>query len=65
MKPPFNDCLAHIEKELGCKLLDWQRDALYHIYKGRGPVIYRGRGNGKRLLYDAEKLLKELMKKEN
>lgn len=65
MKPPFNDCLAHIEKELGCKLLDWQRDILYYIYKGNSAVVYRGRGDGKMLLYKAEKLLKELMKREN
>lgn len=65
MKLTFNDCLAHIEKELCCKLLDWQRDILYYIYRGNSAVVYRGRGNGKKLLYDAEKLLKELMKKEN
>ena len=65
MKKPFKDCLAEIETTLGCKLLDWQRDALYHIYKGRARVIYYGRGNGKMLLHKAEKLLKELMHKEN
>ena len=65
MKPPFNDCLAHIEKELGCKLLDWQKDILYYIYKGCSGTVYRGRGNGRMLLYKAEGLLKEFMKKEN
>ena len=62
---PFKDCIAEIETTLGCKLLDWQKDALYHIYKGRGVSVYRGRGNGKKLLCDAEKLLKELIKREN
>lgn len=64
MKKPFNDCLTEIETTLGCKLLDWQKDILYYIYKGNSAVVYRGRGNGKMLLYKAEKLLKELIRRE-
>lgn len=65
MKPTFEDCITHIETTLGCKLLDWQKDILYYIYKGKSAVVYRGRGNGKMLLYKAEKILKELMKGRN
>lgn len=61
---PFKDCLTEIEATLGCKLLDWQRDILYYIYKGNSAVVYRGRDGGRMLLYKAEKLLKELIKKE-
>ena len=61
----FEDCITEIEAALGCKLLDWQKDILYYIYKGKSAVVYRGRGDGKMLLCKAEQLLKELMRKEH
>ena len=33
-KKPFEVYLAFIENELGCKLFDWQKDVLLHIYNG-------------------------------
>ena len=60
MKKPFEDYLAFIEKELGCKLLDWQKIVLREVYDGKYPIV-QGRRCGKFIVYRAAEMLKEEM----
>ncbi len=64
MKKPFEDCLAFIEHELGCKLLDWQKTVLREIYDGKYPIV-QGRLGGKFVAYRAAEMLKEEMNRDN
>ncbi len=64
MKKPFEDYLAFIEYELGCKLLDWQKTVLREIYDGKYPIV-QGRLCGKFVAYRAAELLKEEMNRDN
>ena len=63
MKKPFEDYLAFIENELGCKLLDWQKKALRDIYNGRLPYVF-GLRNGKYVMCQATQLLVEEIKRD-
>lgn len=63
MKKPFEDYLAFIENDLGCKLLDWQKIILHEIYDGKHPVVYRRLG-GKFVALRAAELLKEEMERD-
>lgn len=63
MKKPFEDYLAFIENDLGCKLLDWQKTILHEIYDGKHPVVYR-RLSGKFVALRAAALLKEEMERD-
>ena len=61
MKKPFEDYITFIENELGCKLLDWQKQILRNEYEGKHYCYHFGRISGKYVLYRAAKLLKEEM----
>lgn len=64
-KYTFEDCLSFIEDKLGLKLLSWQKDFLQKIYNGEYGRYMSGRGTGKKVAYEAQKILKELMEEEN
>ncbi len=64
-KPTFEGCLDFIEDKLGIQLLSWQKDFLQKIYNGEYGCYMLGRGTGKRVAYEAGKILKELMEEEN
>lgn len=63
MKKPFEDYLAFIENELGCKLLDWQKTVIREIYDGKYPIV-QGRLNGKFAAYRAAEMLYEEMNRD-
>ena len=63
MKKPFETYLNFIENELGVQLLCWQKMALHAIYDGHYPYISNIR-NGKVIMYQAAKLLKEEMERD-
>ena len=64
-KPTFEGCLDFIENKLGIQLLSWQRDFLQKIYNGEYAYYMLGRGTGKKVAFEAQKILKELMEEEN
>lgn len=63
-KKPFEDYLAFIEHELGCKLLAWQKTVLREIYDGKYPIV-QGRLCGKFAVYRAAQMLKEEMARDS
>ena len=65
MKKSFEDCITFIEESLECKLLDYQKDVLRHIYNGDNFYWYPGRAIGLTQLRRAAKILYEEMLKEN
>lgn len=64
MKRPFENYLAFIEHELGCKLFDWQKTVLREIYDGKYPIV-QGRLCGKFAAYRAALILKEEMDRDS
>lgn len=63
MKKPFEHYIAFIEDTLECKLLDYQKDVLRHIYNGENFCWYPGRAIGLTQLYQAASILyKEILK---
>lgn len=64
MKKPFEESLALIEHELGCKLLDWQKAVLHEIYDGKYPIV-QGRLCGKFTTYRAAEMLQEEMARDS
>ena len=64
MKRPFENYLAFIEHELGCKLIDWQKTVLREIYDGKYPIV-QGRLCGKFAAYRAALMLKEEMDRDS
>jgi hypothetical protein len=64
MKKPFEDYLAFIEHELGCKLFAWQKTILREIHDGKYPIV-QGRLCGKFAAYRAAEMLKEEMDRDN
>lgn len=65
MKKPFEDYLAFIENELGCKLLDWQKTILRNEYDGKHYRYHFGRISGKYVMYQAALMLKEEMARDS
>jgi hypothetical protein len=65
MKKPFEDYLAFIEHELGCKLFDWQKIVLRNEYEGKHYCRHFGRISGKYAMYRAAEILKEEMDRDN
>lgn len=65
MKRPFEDYLAFIEHELGCKLLDWQKTILRNEYDGKHYCYHFGRITGKYMLYRAAEILQEEINRDN
>lgn len=63
-KPTFEQCLDYIEKELGHKLLDWQKEYLNIIYDYPDAYIIPARHNGITILREAMKILYELLGEE-
>ena len=61
-KPTFEQCLAHIETELGFPLLDWHKEYLKLLYQYPNVYIIPARCNGRVAAIKAEKLLKEFLK---
>ena len=62
MKKPFETYIAFIEHELGCKLFDWQKEVLLHIYDNKiGSLYFGGRSVGRSMLTDAAFMLCEEM----
>ena len=59
MKRPFEDHLAFIEHELGCKLCDWQKSVLRDVYDGKHYCYHFGRISGKYVVCQAALMLKE------
>lgn len=64
MKKPFEDYLTFIENELGCKLLDWQKQVLRNEYEGKHYHYHFGRISGKYVLLEASRMLKEEMNRD-
>lgn len=64
-KKPFSAYLAFIEHELGCKLFDWQKEILLHIYDDKiGSVYFGRRGLGLTTLTNAAFMLVEEMRRD-
>lgn len=63
-KPTFEQCLDYIETELGCKLLDWQKEHLNITYNYPEVYIIPTRHNGVTILREALKILYKLLGEE-
>ena len=64
LKPTFEQCLDYLEKESGCKYLDWQKEFFRTIYDYPDAYIIPARHNGITMLREAMKILYELLGEE-
>lgn len=64
-KPTFEQCLDHIETTLGCRLLDWQKEALRNFYDGKKMFYAPSRHYGIQIAYDALNELDKFLYEEN
>lgn len=63
-KPTFEQCLTYIEITFGCKLLDWQKEALRNFYDGKNWFYMPSRCCGRQIVYDALNALDKLLYEE-
>lgn len=63
-KKHFSAYLAFIEHDLGCKLFDWQKDVLLHIYNGELGHLCFARQQGITMLDIATVILCDAMNRD-
>ena len=62
-KRAFEEYLNMIEFQIGIRLLDWQKTILQEVYDGK-HIVYTGMHNGKTVLCEASRMLKEEMNRD-